>query len=211
MIPARLRALNPDTGRKFELLLVEEVACNDWWAMVKPGKRAPVGRRLQVLDHSAQPSEIWAEVREINPEGHRRLTFEGIENISQALDRLGEMPLPPYIRRENVKDLQRDVSRYQTVFAEPPGSVAAPTAGLHFSKTLLDQLTASGIQVAFLTLHVGLGTFAPVKEDQLNRHVMHEERYELNQDTVDIIQATRRQGGRVVGCRHLRWSACSSR
>jgi S-adenosylmethionine:tRNA ribosyltransferase-isomerase len=195
VIRARLRAVNPATGGKFELLLVEEVATNDWWALVKPGRRARPGTRLGLLDHAAARTPIMAQVIETNDQGHRRLKFSGTREIIRELDHLGEVPLPPYIHRPAAKS---DVQRYQTVFARSPGSVAAPTAGLHFTESLLDQLRMRGIPLCHVTLHVGLGTFAPVKADRLDSHVMHEERYEISASVATTLNNARAAGRRIV-------------
>src|SRR5882724_2204462 len=130
VIPARLRGVNAKTGGQFEILLLEENSANDWWAMLRPGKRAPIGVQIKILNRSAQPTEILATVTEVNGEGHRRLQFSGAQNIFNEFSALGEMPLPPYIERHG--ELPEDKERYQTVFAKSSGSVAAPTAGLHF-------------------------------------------------------------------------------
>lgn len=185
VIPARLRGRNVRTGGNFELLLLEENSLNDWWAMLRPGKRAVAGTRITILDKSADPCPIQAVVIEHNAEGHRRLQFTGTENILTDLERLGEMPLPPYITRDSADAEDRE--RYQTVFARAGGSVAAPTAGLHFTPEFLDRIRARGVQVCFVTLHVGPGTFAPVKAEEITRHVMHEERYEVGTETARLI------------------------
>jgi S-adenosylmethionine:tRNA ribosyltransferase-isomerase len=145
-------------------------------------------------------------VLEVNGEGHRRLRFSGIPNVIGELGALGEVPLPPYITRPDAGRTEADRERYQTVFARPPGSVAAPTAGLHFTEALLSELRSRGVRVCFVTLHVGLGTFAPVKAESLADHVMHEERYVLSEETARIINETRQSGRRVftVGTTSLR-------
>jgi S-adenosylmethionine:tRNA ribosyltransferase-isomerase len=147
-------------------------------------------------------------VLETNEEGHRRLGFAGTSDITKELDRLGEVPLPPYIQRQDAAEAAdaEDRERYQTVFARHNGSVAAPTAGLHFTTELLEQLGARGVRVCFVTLHVGLGTFAPVKTESIADHVMHEERYQLSEETVRTISEARAGGRRVfaVGTTVLR-------
>jgi S-adenosylmethionine:tRNA ribosyltransferase-isomerase len=190
VIPARLRALNPLTGGHFELLLLEEVSTNNWWAMMKPGKRARVGTRIQLLDLQKQTTPIEAAVEEVNGEGHRRLRFEHTANIQSELDRLGEVPVPPYIER--ITPQSEDRERYQTVYAHDAGSVAAPTAGLHFTNELLERVQAKGVKVCFVTLHVGLGTFAPVKADSLEEHIMHEERFNISVESAESINAAQR-------------------
>jgi S-adenosylmethionine:tRNA ribosyltransferase-isomerase len=198
VIPARLRGTNELSGGQFEILLVEEAALNDWWVMLRPGKRARIGTRIRLHDLKGQPTAILATVTEVNAEGHRRLHFEGAPNVLEALDALGEVPLPPYIARHGTEHMNEDRQRYQTVYARPPGSVAAPTAGLHFTEPLLQAIRAKGVKVCFLTLHVGLGTFAPVKADELSAHIMHEERYELSAETAAAINAAKQAGGRVI-------------
>jgi S-adenosylmethionine:tRNA ribosyltransferase-isomerase len=134
VIPARLRGRNAKTGGLFEVLLVEEIAENDWWTMLRPGRRARLATTIQILDHSRNPSAVTATVMEINAEGHRRLRFSGAPNLLGVLDDLGQVPLPPYIERDAENPSDRD--RYQTIYARPAGSVAAPTAGLHFTSEL---------------------------------------------------------------------------
>ncbi len=198
VIPARLRGVNPRTGGRFEVLLLEENAINDWWAMLRPGKRAHIGTRITLLDPNGHVTEMFATVLETNTEGHRRLRFGGALNSAHLLDGLGEVPLPPYILRADTSQMAQDRERYQTVFAQSAGSVAAPTAGLHFTESLLSDISARGVQTCFLTLHVGLGTFAPVKAETLAAHVMHEERYELSEATALRINEAKSQGRRVI-------------
>jgi S-adenosylmethionine:tRNA ribosyltransferase-isomerase len=195
VIPARLRGANARTGGDFEMLLLEENAVNDWWAMVRPGKRAWVGTEIILRDARGQPGDVRATVVGTNEEGHRRLRFTGTADISERLDELGEVPLPPYIRRDDVSEADRE--RYQTVFARPPGSVAAPTAGLHFTGPLLDEIRARGVEICFVTLHVGPGTFAPVKSETIAGHTMHEERYEVTEETARAIRRAKKSG-RVI-------------
>jgi S-adenosylmethionine:tRNA ribosyltransferase-isomerase len=198
VIPARLRGSNTKTGGQFEVLLLEENARNDWWTMLRPGKRARVGTQILFRDAHGRPSQVAALVVDTNSEGHRRLEFTGTPNILGALETLGEVPLPPYINRQDTQQMEADRQRYQTVYARPPGSVAAPTAGLHFTQPLLEQIRARGIQLCFLTLHVGLGTFAPVKTETLSSHLMHEERYELSEEAAREIIEAKRAGRRVL-------------
>jgi S-adenosylmethionine:tRNA ribosyltransferase-isomerase len=198
VIPARLRGVNARSGGQFEILLLEENAPDDWWVMLRPGKRARAGTEIILTDAAGKPSPARALVTDINAEGHRRLKFSGAQNIRKIIFELGEIPLPPYIARENSRELSADELRYQTVYAAQAGSVAAPTAGLHFTEKLLDAIRARGVQVCFVTLHVGLGTFAPVKTDDINRHVMHEERCELNAETARIINAAKAERRRVI-------------
>ena len=183
VIPARLRGKNRSSGGEFELLLLEEVARNDWWVMLRPGKRGRVGTDILIQ------GPIVATVFETNAEGHRRVRFSGVNNIIDVLPEIGETPLPPYIKRPAA---QTDSDRYQTVFAKHQGSVAAPTAGLHFTPEMLDSLRSRGVQTGFVTLHVGLGTFAPVKSEDLAEHVMHEERFVIPDESARLIRAANR-------------------
>jgi S-adenosylmethionine:tRNA ribosyltransferase-isomerase len=196
VIPARLRARNTRTNGHFEVLLLEENAPNDWWAMMRPGKRAGLGTQIQILGRDKKPSAFEATVLEIDAEGHRRLQFSGSKNILTELDTLGETPLPPYIERSGEQAADRD--RYQTVYARAAGSVAAPTAGLHFTPELLEKIRARGARTCFITLHVGLGTFAPVKAERLEDHVMHEERFALSAETADALREAKSSGHRIV-------------
>jgi S-adenosylmethionine:tRNA ribosyltransferase-isomerase len=198
VIPARLRARNERTGGRFEILLLEEKAKHDWWAMLKPGRRARPGSRLVLQDVQGNATEIVATVVSSNDEGHRRLQFSGTEDMFQLLEAFGEVPLPPYIRRSGTEVQAMDRERYQTVFAKAPGSVAAPTAGLHFSEALLQSLRTHGVEVCFVTLHVGLGTFAPVKSETLASHRMHEEHYSVDATTAELINSARSAGRRIV-------------
>jgi S-adenosylmethionine:tRNA ribosyltransferase-isomerase len=196
VIPARLRGRNIRTNGQFEVLLLEENAPNDWWAMMRPGKRAGSGTRIQILAKDKNPSAFEATVLEINSEGHRRLQFAGPKNILTELDALGETPLPPYIERSGEQAADRE--RYQTVYARSAGSVAAPTAGLHFTQELLEKIRGRGARVCFVTLHVGLGTFAPVKAERLEDHVMHEERFALSAETADALRVAKKSGHRIM-------------
>lgn len=197
VIPARLRGTNRQTGGQFEILLIEEVAANDWWVMLRPGKRARIGTQINILDLNAQATGITATVTEVNAEGHRRLAFIGTPDIRLSLDLIGEIPLPPYITRHSPSELAGDKQRYQTVYAQPPGSVAAPTAGLHFTPEILDKIGALGVHICHVTLHVGLGTFAPIKAESLETHVMHEEWLEIGGETVNAINHAKATGHRV--------------
>jgi S-adenosylmethionine:tRNA ribosyltransferase-isomerase len=198
VIPARLRATQADSGGRFEILLVEENARNDWWAMLRPGKRARPGTPLVLQDTQGGPTAIRAMVLEVNEAGHRRLQFSGTPDLKQELERLGEVPLPPYITRRNPNEMSEDRERYQTVFAQTGGSIAAPTAGLHFTPELLDQIRRRGVQVFFVTLHVGPGTFLPVKTGVLTGHRMHEERFELGEEAAHAVNAAKAAGRRVL-------------
>jgi S-adenosylmethionine:tRNA ribosyltransferase-isomerase len=210
VIPARLRGTNIRTGGAFEILLLEENAKNDWWVMLKPGKRARVGMSIEIKARNSHlikagagtkprlASPIHATVIGTNEEGHRRLRFDCVGNVFEALDAIGEIPLPPYINREGTNGLASDQERYQTVFAETAGSIAAPTAGLHFTQRLLREIRARGVAIHFVTLHVGLGTFAPVKTETLAAHTMHEERFEVSETTARAVNEAKAAGRRVI-------------
>lgn len=200
VIPARLRGLNAKTKGKFEMLLVDENAPNDWWAMVRPGKSARIGTEILIQPSNAKATTaaLSAIVLEKNSEGYCRFRFTGDRDIKTLLDEIGEVPLPPYITRKNSGQLPEDKNRYQTVFAANNGSVAAPTAGLHFTGDLLDQIRARGVKICFVTLHVGPGTFLPVKAEQLSEHTMHEERFVLGEETVRTVNEAKNSGGRVI-------------
>ncbi len=196
VIPARLHGKNSQTGGQFEILLLEESATNDWWAMMRPGKRAKIGTEIQLQDKSGETTKIIATVTAVNAEGHRRLQFSGTSNLFHEMEKLGELPLPPYIERhgENAEDQER----YQTVYARPAGSVAAPTAGLHFTPELLDKIRELGVKICFVTLHVGAGTFLPVKVANVAEHKMHSERFEIGSETVSAVNAAKKSGHRVI-------------
>ncbi len=196
VIPARLRGANAKSGGKFEMLLLEENAPNDWWAMLRPGKNARIGTQIVLHDAGGQPTKLFATVTEVNGEGHRRLKFSGTPDISLELESLGEIPLPPYIERKH--QLPDYKERYQTVFAQPAGSVAAPTAGLHFTPELLAEIRSRGVKICFVTLHVGLGTFAPVKAETLAEHKMHAERFEVGEETVHAVNEAKKSVHRVI-------------
>jgi S-adenosylmethionine:tRNA ribosyltransferase-isomerase len=197
VIPARLAARTRASGAPLEVLLLEETGVNDWWALVRPGKRARLGMQMAFAARGQAASSVQAQVTELNGEGHRRLRFTGVPDIRAELDHLGEVPLPPYIERPQGPAAE-DRERYQTVFAREPGSVAAPTAGLHFTQALLERLRAAGIQTCFVTLHVGVGTFAPVKAAQLSEHRMHEERFTVPSETVVALHQAKLEGRRIV-------------
>ena len=188
VIPARLIGEKEGTGGKVEVLLLKRRANDVWETLVKPGKKLRPGARVIFGD-----GRLKAEILEIAEEGNRlvRFYYEGI--FEEILDSLGEMPLPPYITHK-----LEDKEMYQTVYAKYDGSAAAPTAGLHFTKELLSRIEEKGIKIASITLHVGLGTFRPVKVDDVNNHHMHTEWYEVNAEAADIINETKRNGGRVI-------------
>ncbi len=198
VIPARLHGVNARTAGQFEILLLEENATNDWWTLMRPGKRARIGTRVIFRDTKGRLTGVEAVVVATNAEGHRRLCFNGVRDLAPALDGLGEVPLPPYISRDDDTEMETDRQRYQTVFAGPAGSVAAPTAGLHFTQTLLKKIRGLGVDTAFITLHVGIATFAPVKTETLALHEMHEERYEVSEDAARLINQAKSTGRRVI-------------
>lgn len=188
VIPARLLGEREGTGAHVEVLLLKRREADVWETLVKPGKKCKPGTRL-VFGGGL----LKAEVLETVEEGNRliRFVYDGI--WEEVLDKLGEMPLPPYITHK-----LQDRNRYQTVYAKYEGSAAAPTAGLHFTKELLADIEKKGVRIAYVTLHVGLGTFRPVKEDNVLEHHMHSEFYQVSREAADIINDTKKKGGRVV-------------
>jgi len=205
VIPARLRGEKQGTGGKMELLLVEEKQPNQWLVMLKPGKRVRPGTRINLHDLKGNVSNVSAEVLDKTEDGRYHVQFLGSSPILDCVDALGEMPLPPYIQRKDHPS-EEDKERYQTVYADPRGSVAAPTAGLHYTPELLDRIRHAGVEIAWVTLHVGLGTFAPVQSEWITDHKMHEERFEVTTPTLTAIQKTRSEGGKItaVGTTSLR-------
>jgi S-adenosylmethionine:tRNA ribosyltransferase-isomerase len=195
VIPARLRGTKLQTGGQIEILLVEENTPNDWWAMLRPGKRVRAGSEFQFTNKG---KGVRATVLEKNAEGLCRLQFHDTHDIAGELETLGEVPLPPYISRETLLAGIDDRRRYQTVYARSAGSVAAPTAGLHFTEASLDRIRSLGVRVCFVTLHVGLGTFAPIKAGNLEEHVIHEERFRIDGDVAEAINQARRSKRRVI-------------
>jgi S-adenosylmethionine:tRNA ribosyltransferase-isomerase len=198
VIPARLRGRKSKTGGAIEFLLLEENAVNDWWVMLRPAKRLRPGDSFHITDFENKLTSANAMLLEKNEEGHCRLRFENVSNILEIAHEHGEMPLPPYIQRAPGRPSREDLQRYQTVYAKNEGSVAAPTAGLHFTPQIFEKLKSRGIDHAFVTLHVGAGTFAPVKADRIEEHRMHEERYEISQETFDKIESTKKRGGKII-------------
>ncbi len=198
VLPARLRGRKPGTGGKIELLLLEEWAVNDWWVLLRPGKRVRLGTEIHLENAAAKSGPLRAVVVEKNSEGHCRLQFSGTTNIVDALSAIGEIPLPPYITRTPNSPAVDDLNRYQTVYAHTPGSVAAPTAGLHFTPALLERICALGVQLHWVTLHVGLATFAPVRAETLSRHTMHEERFSIGPEAAQAIASAQREQRRVI-------------
>lgn len=191
VIPARLYGRRKDTGGAIEFLLLHKRALDEWEVILKPGRRAKVGTVFEFGGGDAPL--LTAEIKEIVNDGNRivKFTYEGV--FEEVLDRLGEMPLPHYITEK-----LEDKERYQTVYSKHKGSAAAPTAGLHFTEALLEQIRAKGVKTVFVTLHVGLGTFRPVKADEITEHKMHSEFYVIGQDAADVINETKQSGGRVI-------------
>ncbi|WP_334075666.1 MULTISPECIES: tRNA preQ1(34) S-adenosylmethionine ribosyltransferase-isomerase QueA [Paenibacillus] len=187
VIPARLFGVKEDTGAKAEVLLLKNLGEDRWEALVKPGKKLKTGAVIVFGE------ELKATIEQEGEMGGRvlRFSYQGI--FHEILDRLGQMPLPPYI-----KEKLDDRERYQTVYSKHEGSAAAPTAGLHFTEDLLDEIRKKRIDIAFVTLHVGLGTFRPMSVDRVEDHVMHEEYYVLPQETADLLNETKARGGRII-------------
>ncbi|MDA8212410.1 MAG: tRNA preQ1(34) S-adenosylmethionine ribosyltransferase-isomerase QueA [Clostridia bacterium] len=188
VIPARLFGNREGTGAKIEVVLLNRLDNYRWEVLVRPGKKARVGTKI-----SFGAGELVAEVLDTTEVGGRVLRFEYQGAFEEILDRLGQMPLPPYI----TKELQ-DRERYQTVYAREEGSAAAPTAGLHFTPELLEEVRAKGIEIVRVLLHVGLGTFRPVKAERLEEHLMHKEYFEVPAETAEMINAVKDKGGRVI-------------
>ena len=188
VIPARLFGVKEETGAVVEFLLLKRKENDVWETLVKPGKKARPGMRFSFGD-----GQLKCEIVGLAEEGKRLVHFEYEGIWEEILDTLGEMPLPPYITHK-----LEDKNRYQTVYAKYEGSAAAPTAGLHFTNELLKQIADKGVDVAYVTLHVGLGTFRPVKEDNILEHHMHSEYYEITEEAADKINACKERGGRVV-------------
>ena len=188
VIPARLYGVKEGTEAKVEILLLKRMENDVWETLVKPGKKCRPGARL-----SFGEGILTGEVIDIVEEGNRLIRFEYEGNFEEILDRLGQMPLPPYITHQ-----LEDKTRYQTVYAKHDGSAAAPTAGLHFTAELLDAVRGMGVEIAEVTLHVGLGTFRPVKETDVLKHHMHSEFYRITQSEADKINRAKREGHRVI-------------
>ena len=188
VLPARLYGIKPETGGHVELLLLKNTQGDDWEVLAKPAKRLRVGAQISFGD-----GRLTATVVEELDHGGRivRFGYEGI--FLEVLESLGEMPLPPYIH-EKLPDRER----YQTVYAKENGSAAAPTAGLHFTEELLEQIAAKGVKLVYLTLHVGLGTFRPVSVDSLDDHEMHSEFYSLSEEAAQTLRQVKANGGRVI-------------
>lgn len=188
VLPARLYGVREDTGSPIEFLLLTRKEQDIWEVILRPGKKAKPGKRFVFGD-----GRLKAEVLEVVNDGNRLVRFEYEGLFENILDEIGEMPLPPYITEKLL-----DKERYQTVYSKEEGSAAAPTAGLHFTNELLDKIREKGVKIGFVTLHVGLGTFRPVKENIVENHKMHSEFYILSQETADIINETKKNGKNVV-------------
>lgn len=202
VIPARLIGAKEDTGAKIEVLLLKRGADDVWETLVKPGKKARPGARISFGD-----GLLVGEVMDVVEEGNRLIHFEYEGIFEEILDQLGQMPLPPYITHR-----LKDKNRYQTVYAKYDGSAAAPTAGLHFTPELLQTIREKGVHIAEVTLHVGLGTFRPVKVENVSEHHMHSEFYMIDEKAADTINAAKRAGGRIIcvgttSCRTLESAA----
>ena len=202
VLPARLIGHRP-TGGAVEILLLVDKGGDVWECLVRPGKKLREGARVTFGE-----GQLQAEVQEVLPDGNRLVHFEYKGIFLEVLEELGRMPLPPYIKAE-----LKDQERYQTVYSKVVGSAAAPTAGLHFTPELLEQIGNMGVKLCYVTLHVGLGTFRPVKEDEITEHEMHSEYCVIPRETADIINETKKNGGRVIcvgttSCRTLEsWAA----
>ncbi|MCD7708648.1 MAG: tRNA preQ1(34) S-adenosylmethionine ribosyltransferase-isomerase QueA, partial [Clostridiales bacterium] len=188
VIPARLLGVKEGTGANIEVLLLKRIGDNVWETLVRPGKKARTGARISFGD-----GKLIGEVTDVCEDGNRHVKFEYDGIFEEVLGELGQMPLPPYITHELI-----DKNRYQTVYAKYDGSAAAPTAGLHFTNELLDKLRDMGVQIAEVTLHVGLGTFRPVKVDRIEEHHMHSEYYRITAEAAETINRTRDAGGRII-------------
>ena len=188
VLPARLFGVRKDTGAVIELLLLKQIEANVWETLVKPGKKAKEGCQISFGD-----GKLNGVIKEVLSDGNRIMEFDRLDDLYPILDELGEMPLPPYIT-EKLEDRER----YQTVYSRELGSAAAPTAGLHFTDELLKKIKDKGIKTAFVTLHVGLGTFRPVKADEITEHTMHSEFYQISSEAADTINKAKKNGKRVI-------------
>lgn len=188
VIPARLIGKKEDTGAVVEILLLKRIDKDIWETLVRPGKKLRTGAKVVFGN-----GELRAVIEEVREDGNRYVRFEYDGIFEEVLLSLGEMPLPPYITHK-----LKDKNRYQTVYAKYEGSAAAPTAGLHFTEELLNKISAKGIKIAYVTLHVGLGTFRPVKVEDVTKHQMHSEYYEVSEEAAAVINETRKNGGRVI-------------
>lgn len=187
VIPARLFGHREDKEEEIEVFLLENIEKDRWEVLVRPGKKMKIGTKCIFYD------ELSLEVVDIKEDGNRIVEFSYDGIFQEILDRLGNMPLPPYI-----KEKLKDKERYQTVYSKNPGSVAAPTAGLHFTKELLKKIEEKGVKLAYITLNVGLGTFRPVKVDDVKKHKMHSEFYQISKETADLINETKKNNKRII-------------
>ncbi len=192
VLPARIFGKNIETEYIVEFLLLRQREKDVWETLVKPGKKAKVGFEFIFGDEKTEKF-LRAKIIDILPDGNRLIKFENTKNFFDKLDAIGQMPLPPYI-----KEKLKDKSRYQTVYAKDLGSAAAPTAGLHFTPELLEKIKNKGINIGFVTLHVGLGTFRPVKEEDISNHKMHSEYFVMPKETAELINSTKKLGKRVI-------------
>jgi S-adenosylmethionine:tRNA ribosyltransferase-isomerase len=190
VLPARLIGKKEATGIEVEFLLLKRKQGDVWETMVRPGRRLKPGDRVRFSEDPL----LYAEIMDYGDGGTRIVEFKYDGVFLEILDRVGRMPLPPYIQRESG---ERDRERYQTVYCKEEGSVAAPTAGLHFTDELLEQIKAKGVQLAYVTLHVGIGTFRPVKCENIEEHQMHFEEYWIDEETADLINRTKASGGKI--------------
>lgn len=188
VLPARIFGTKKDTGAHVEFLLLKCVGNNKWETLVKPGRKAKVGAEFVF-----SPGVLEGKITDVLEDGNRIIDFSCEGNFYTILEELGKMPLPPYITEE-----LKDQERYQTVYSHELGSAAAPTAGLHFTKELLKKIEEKGVKIGYVTLHVGLGTFRPVKAENITEHKMHSEHYHLPKETADLINETKKNGGRVI-------------
>lgn len=197
VIPARLRGRKASSGGNIEILLLKEDSPEHWWVMLKPGKRVRKGMILSIDQKDGMPSAFSFEVLDKNAEGHCLVHFRGAQNFSKSLDALGELPLPPYIDSVNQKKSEIEHC-YQTIYAREKGSIAAPTAGLHFSPKLLTSLKSKGIEMIRITLHVGFGTFSPIKVRRLSEHKMHAENFIISVEAARRLNTARSKGRRII-------------
>lgn len=188
VIPARIYGTKMETGAYVEFLLLTQKENDVWECLCKPGKRAKIGTKFDFGD-----GQLQGEVIDVQEDGNRIVRFTCDGNIFAVLDEIGQMPLPPYI-----KEKLENKERYQTVYSKELGSAAAPTAGLHFTPEMLEKIKAMGVKIGYVTLHVGLGTFRPVKVDDVTKHKMHTEHYHMPPETAELINETKKNGGRVI-------------
>ena len=188
VLPARIYGIKDETGARVEFLLLRQISGNRWETLCKPGKKAREGAHFTFGD-----GLLTATVAAVKDDGNRVVDFDCDESFFATLDKIGQMPLPPYITEE-----LKNKERYQTIYSHELGSAAAPTAGLHFTEELMERIRQKGVNIAYVTLHVGLGTFRPVKVDDVTKHKMHSEHYEIPEETARLINETKAHGGRVI-------------